>query len=105
MLRRCYKVPSLQGRDPEKSWHQRLLLMWEVISCIWEKASRSLFMRLAILEVACMTVEWSRPPKAFPIFGRETSVSSRERYMATWRGYAKPLERLAPTRSAFEIPK
>ena len=31
---------------------------------------------------ACMTVVWSRPPKAWPIFGRERSVSSRQRYIA-----------------------
>jgi len=86
MLPGCYKVPSPEGRSSGKKRGQRLLLMWEVISCIWEKASRSLFMRLAILEVACMTVEWSRPPKAFPILGRDSSVSSRERYMATCRG-------------------
>src|SRR5918993_2105933 len=105
MLRGCYKVHSLQGRGSGEKEGQRLLLMWEVISCIWEKASRSLFMRLAILEVACMTVEWSRPPKAFPILGRDSSVSSRERYMATWRGEGDPLERLWPTRAAFETPK
>src|SRR5918911_3945852 len=105
MLMECYKVPSPEGRVSGKEEHQRLLLMWEVISCIWLKASRSLFMRLAILEVACKTVEWSRPPKAFPILGRDSSVSSRERYMATWRGEAKALERLLPKRAAFQIPK
>ena len=33
-----------------------------------------------------MTVVWSRPPKCLPIFGSDESVSSRERYIATWRG-------------------
>ena len=33
-----------------------------------------------------MTVVWSRPPKARPILGSDESVSSRERYIATWRG-------------------
>ncbi len=69
----------------EGGGHLLLLTCW-VISCIWEKASRSLFMRLAIFAVACITVEWSRPPKAFPILGSDSSVSSRERYMATCLG-------------------
>ena len=34
-----------------------------------------------------MTVVWSRPPNCLPIFGSEESVSSRERYIAIWRGY------------------
>ena len=78
----CYNLLSLgEGvRD-----HLLLLICW-VISCIWEKTSRSLFMRLAIFAVACITVEWSRPPKAFPILGSDSSVSSRERYMATCLG-------------------
>ena len=42
--------------------------------------------RRVILDVAWITVVWSRPPNSFPIFGREASVSSRERYIATWRG-------------------
>src|SRR5215212_6828601 len=67
-------------------WGHLLLLICWVISCIWEKTSRSLFMRLAIFAVACITVEWSRPPKAFPILGSDSSVSSRERYMATCLG-------------------
>jgi hypothetical protein len=70
----------------EGVWDHLLLLTCWVISCIWEKTSRSLFMRLAIFAVACMTVEWSRPPKAFPILGSDSSVSSRERYMATCLG-------------------
>ena len=65
--------------------HLLLFTCW-VISCIWEKTSRSLFMRLEIFAVACITVEWSRPPKAFPILGSDSSVSSRERYMATCLG-------------------
>src|ERR671912_1378102 len=105
MLLWCYKVPPLGGGDRRATRDQRLLLTWWVISCIWEKASRSLLMRLAIFEVACMTVEWSRPPNAFPILGKDSSVSSRERYMATWRGEGDPLERLWPTRAAFETPK
>src|SRR3990170_1700990 len=62
MLVRCYKVPTLGGGGKKWNEGQRLLLTWWVISCIWEKASRSLLMRLPILEVACMTVEWSLPP-------------------------------------------
>jgi hypothetical protein len=37
---------------------------------------------------ACMTVVWLRPPNARPIAGSVWSVSSRARYMATWRGQA-----------------
>jgi hypothetical protein len=75
----CYKFLALGEGDKD---HLLLFTCW-VISCIWEKTSRSLFMRLEIFAVACMTVEWSRPPKAFPILGSDSSVSSRERYMAT----------------------
>jgi hypothetical protein len=78
----CYNLLSL---GEGVSGHLLLLTCW-VISCIWEKTSRSLFMRLAIFAVACITVEWSRPPKAFPILGSDSSVSSRERYMATCLG-------------------
>src|SRR5918998_5143050 len=93
-----YACVLLQSRYPGGRGNtQRLLLIWWVSSWIWLKASRSLFIRLDILEVACITVEWSRPPKAFPILGRDSSVSSRERYMATCRGYANPFERLWPT--------
>ena len=42
--------------------------------------------RRVIFVVAWITVVWSRPPNSFPIFGSEASVSSRERYIATWRG-------------------
>src|SRR6266568_6714620 len=42
--------------------------------------------RRAIFEVAWITVVWSRPPNSLPIFGSDESVSSRERYIATWRG-------------------
>jgi hypothetical protein len=78
----CYNLLSLG----EGVLGHLLLLIWWVISCIWAKASRSLFMRLAIFAVACITVEWSRPPKAFPILGSDSSVSSLERYMATCLG-------------------
>ena len=40
----------------------------------------------AIFDVAWITVVWSRPPNSLPIFGSDESVSSRERYIATWRG-------------------
>src|SRR5215207_5180722 len=72
----CYNLPPLREGDGEVYGHLLLLTCW-VISWIWEKTSRSLFMRLDILAVACITVEWSRPPKAFPILGSDSSVSSR----------------------------
>src|SRR3954447_24285005 len=58
--------------------------------------------RRAILDVAWMTVVWSRPPNSLPIFGRDESVSSRERYIATWRGYTMFWERLSPQSSSID---
>ena len=37
---------------------------------------------------ACRTVVWLRPPNSRPSAGRPSSVSSRARYMATWRAKA-----------------
>ena len=59
-------------------------------------SEREVFTRLH----AEMTVEWSRPPKRLPICVNGASVSSRERYMATWRGTTIPLSRRLPF-SAF----
>src|SRR6266853_1602920 len=57
-------------------------------------------MRRAILEVAWMTVVWSRPPNSLPIFGSDESVSSRERYIAAGeRG-----ERDHPRERSLELP-
>ena len=47
---------------------------------------------------------WLRPPKARPIAGSVWSVSSRDRYMATWRGQARLPARLAETRASTETP-
>src|SRR4029079_15420282 len=54
----------------------------------WTRLStlRSSWMSYEIHDVACMTWLWSRPPNFFPILGRELSVSSRQRYIATCRG-------------------
>src|SRR5581483_2155363 len=57
-----------------------------VNSCTRLYTDLSSRIRRAILEVAWMTVVWSRPPNSLPIFGSEESVNSRERYIATWRG-------------------
>ena len=51
-------------------------------------------MRSAVRLQACMTVVWLRLPNARPIAGRVASVSSRERYMATWRAQATCAARL-----------
>src|SRR5436190_24287859 len=58
----------------------------------------------AILDVAWITVVWSRPPNSLPIFGSEESVSSRERYIATCRGYTMFCERLSPQSSIEDSP-
>ncbi len=47
-----------------------------------------------------MTVVWSRPPKARPMAGSEASVSSRLRYIATWRGPTMRRVRLSPVSSS-----
>src|SRR5262245_53300679 len=65
---------------------QPACLMRAVNSCTRLYTERSSRIRRAILEVAWMTVGSSRPPKCRPIFGSDESVSSRERYIATWRG-------------------
>src|SRR5438132_6090968 len=57
-----------------------------VSSCTRLYTDLSSRIRRAIFEVAWMTVVWSRPPNSLPIFGSDESVSSRERYIATWRG-------------------
>ena len=53
------------------------------------------------LRMACMTVVWSRRLKASAIAGSERSVSSRVRYMASWRaraiGAVRVGERMAST--------
>src|SRR5207249_5848546 len=65
---------------------QRFCLMRAVSSCTRLYTERSSRIMRAIFEVAWMTVVWSRPPNCLPILGSEESVSSRERYIATWRG-------------------
>ncbi len=40
---------------------------------------------LSARRIELRTVEWSRPPKSRPIWGRERSVISRVRRIATWR--------------------
>ena len=46
-----------------------------------------------------MTVVWLRPPNARPIAGSVWSVSSRARYMATWRGQVTGAARLVESSS------
>ena len=66
------------------STSHRTCLTLAVSSCTRWYTERSSRIRRAILEVAWMTVVWSRPPNSLPIFG--SSVSSLDRYIATWRG-------------------
>ena len=59
-----------------------VLLIRLVKSVTWLYKLRRSAISCRILRSACMTVVWSRPPKAWPIFGRDRSVSSRQRYIA-----------------------
>ena len=43
---------------------------------------------------------WSRPPKVWPIFGSDKSVSSRQRYIAIWRASTKARDLDVPQRSS-----
>ena len=47
---------------------------------------------------------WSLPPKTIPIAGRLIAISSRIRYMATWRGKTMCLSLRLLTISLTEIP-
>ncbi len=58
------------------------LLMRAVSSVTCVYVARRSLIRLVIFLTACMTVVWSLPPKEAPIRGRDSSVSSRHRYMA-----------------------
>ncbi len=53
-----------------------------VSSVTWWKTLRRSARSLRIRRSAFMTVVWSRPPNCCPILGRESSVSSRHRYIA-----------------------
>ena len=61
-------------------------------------------MRSAVRRHACMTVVWLRPPNARPMAGSVSSVSSRARYMATWRGQATGAARLGESSCSIETP-
>src|SRR5206468_9617938 len=65
----------------QRAWRTRAVSSWTRLYT--DLSSR---IRRAILDVAWITVVWSRPPNSFPIFGSDESVSSRERYIATCRG-------------------
>ena len=83
---RCPPVPQLgEVAGPLGPIYPRCLIL-AVRSCTrLYTALSSLIMRV-ILAFACITVVWSRPPNSVPIFGSDASVSSRDRYIATWRG-------------------
>src|SRR5207237_3626078 len=87
--RRRWTIAKIQQRIPAGGYwthNQRTCFTRAVSSCTRLYTERSSRIRRAILEVAWMTVVWSRPPNSLPILGSDESVSSRERYMATWRG-------------------
>ena len=78
-----FHQPPAPLEGPQKS---PACLIRAVSSCTRLYTDRSSRIRRAIFEVAWITVVWSRPPNSLPIFGSDESVSSRERYIATWRG-------------------
>ena len=61
--------------------------------------------RAATALQAWMTVPWSRPPKASPMSMREFRVSSRARYIASWRGSAMDFGRRRLVMSASRMSK
>ena len=63
-----------------------------------------LAMRSVVRRQACRTVVWLRPPKARPIAGSVASVSSRERYIATWRAQATRALRSGELSASGEMP-
>src|SRR5256885_8363200 len=77
-------VDDPEGPTGEK--RQRACFTRAVSSCTRLYTDLSSRIRREILEVAWMTVVWSRPPNSLPILGRDESVSSRERYIATCLG-------------------
>src|SRR5262249_40614334 len=58
----------------------------------------------SILRMAWMTVVWSRRLKASAIAGRERSVSSRVRYMASWRARTTGAVRLGESMTSTATP-
>ena len=48
---------------------------------------------------------WLRPPNSDPIPGSDAVVSSRARWIATWRGHAMRSVRRSDMSSATEMPK
>src|SRR5881392_670790 len=96
---------TLLGRPVACSTAQRTCLTRAVSSCTRLYTERSSRIRRVILDVAWMTVVWSRPPNSLPIFGSDESVSSRDRYIATCLGYTMFWERLSPQSSTDERPK
>ena len=55
------------------------------------RRSESVSRRVVIRSHACITLVWSLPPKREPISFNERLVMLRQRYIATWRGWARML--------------
>src|SRR6185436_9356893 len=64
------------------SYCRARLLMRAVSSVTWVYVARRSLIRLVIFLTACMTVVWSLPPNDAPMRGSDSSVSSRQRYIA-----------------------
>ena len=65
----------------------------------------SVFSSAAIFFVPWMIVVWSRPPRAFPMFCRDSLVISPQRYITICRGNTNSLLRFCPIKSRELIPK
>ena len=79
----CPAVWDRARWDRGRGVHDADCLIRLVSSAIWLNSVRRSAICWRIFRSACMTVVWSRPPKACPMRGSERSVSSRHRYMAT----------------------
>src|SRR4029079_3038160 len=101
-LGRTTPDPQPRTGTPLESTVHRTCLTRAVSSCPRLYTVRSARIMFVILVFACKTVVWSRSPKCLPIFGSDESVSSRDRYMATWRGYTMFCDRLCEQSSSSD---
>ena len=108
MLCMNYAKKGIRGLIPRNFFIQSHLYPFARADCLirlvssvtWLKMLRRSAINCLILRSACITVVWSRPPKVWPIFGSERSVSSRHKYIAICRAFTNALEREVPQRSS-----
>src|SRR5690606_30330492 len=98
----------LRSRSPRRGQAppvRAFCLIRLVSSVTWLNVERFSAICSRILRLACITVVWSRPPKSCPILGRDSSVSSRHRYMAICRALTRTRDRSALHRASIETEK